>query len=191
MSLTNYCKFSSFSQRFGAGKYNITVAAEFRFQRIQDSIATNPNFSFISPRYFTAYAESVFPILYFVDGRVEDGQLGMDAARSFFQNSRMPDGFFRANKSMGFAEVGVGMAQVFAPHQILPGNNQGVGNYVLDPNSGNFNSSCLLYSNFVNGTVRSLYPNPTGALRTALNTNLDIFFNTLGGGCTQVFPFGQ
>ncbi|KAF8504021.1 Chloroperoxidase [Gautieria morchelliformis] len=187
---TQFDEFASFSQRFGAGKYNMTVAAEFRFQRIQESIATNPNFSFISPRYFTAYAESAFPLLYFVDGRVEDGQLDMDAARSFFQDGRFPEGFFRANRSMGFAEVGQGMLEVFAPHPVQPGNNQGVGNYVLDPASGNFSDSCLLYTNFVNGTVRSLYPNPTGALRTALNTNLDIFFRTVGN-CTQVFPFGQ
>ncbi|KAF8503098.1 Chloroperoxidase [Gautieria morchelliformis] len=187
---TQFEEFSSFSQRFGAGKYNLTVAAEFRFQRIQESIATNPNFSFISPRYFTAYAEAVFPVLYFVDGRVEDGQLDMDAARSFFQHSRMPEGFFRANRSMGSAEVGQGIDQVFAPHPIQPGKNQGVGNYVLDPASANLSDGCLAYTNFVNGTVRSLYPNPTGALRTALNTNLDIFFGTVGN-CTQVFPFGQ
>jgi hypothetical protein len=62
-------QFADFSNRFGAGKYNLTVAGELRIQRIQESIATNPEFSFVSPRYVTAYAESVFPINFFIDGR--------------------------------------------------------------------------------------------------------------------------
>lgn len=191
MPLTRYCKFTSLSQRFGAGKYNLTVAAELRFQRIQDSIATNPNFSFVSPRYITAYAETIFPILFFVDGRVSDGQLDLDVARGFYQNSQMPEGFFRANKSNGFnGDLGVGMHQVFQAHPILPGRNDGVGNYVLDPTSAKISETCLLYTNFANQTVRSLYPNPTGHLRTSLNANLGFFFSALQG-CQQVFPFGQ
>jgi unspecific peroxygenase len=183
-------KFSNFSQRFGGGKYNITVAGEYRFQRIQDSIATNPNFSFVSPRYFTAYAESFFPLVFFVDGRVSDMQLDMTTARSFFQNSRYPDGFFRANRSIGLADVN--FDPIFAAHPVQPGANHGVGNYVLDPTSANLGQFCLLYTNFVNNTFRSLYPNPTGGVRTALNTNLDFFFTIAATrNCTQVFPFGR
>ena len=57
----SFIKFSNFSIRFGAGNYNATVAGELelRFQRIHDSIATGSEFSFVSPSYFTAYAESV------------------------------------------------------------------------------------------------------------------------------------
>jgi hypothetical protein len=94
-----FFQLTAFSDKFGAGYYNLSVAAEFRFQRIQDSIATNPQFSFISPRYFTAYAESVFPIAFFIDGRDSSGQLDMNVARGFFQDSRFPDGFFRPNLS--------------------------------------------------------------------------------------------
>ena len=189
-----FIQFSDFSNRFGAGNYNETVAGEFRFQRIQDSIATNPEFSFVSPRYFTAYAESVFPFLFFVDGRVSDGQLNLTVARGFFQNSSMPDGFFRANQSIGLDEIGAPLASVFKAHPIQPGKNQGgVNNYVLDPTSASFsNDGCLLYSNFVNQTVRSLYPNPTGALRDALNFNLDNFYGPMkDSGCPQIFPFGK
>lgn len=181
----------SFSNQFGAGNYNLTVAGEFRWQRIQDSIATNPTFSFISPRYFTAYAESVFPTAFFVDGRVSNGQLNMTNARGFFQNSQFPVDFYRPNASFGLAEVGIGIDVVFAPHPIQPGYNNGsVGNYVLDPASAAFNQSCTLYTSFVNDTVRSLYPNPTGDLLKAVNTNLDYFYIPMSG-CKQVFPYGQ
>jgi len=188
---TLFDEFSAFSKRFGAGNYNLTVGGQYRWQRIQESIATNPNFSFISPRYFTAYAETVFPVLFFVDGRKHDGQLNLDVARGFFQNSEMPKGFFRANRSMGLSDgaLGDGINEVFSAHPIQPGKNEGVGNYVLDPTSADFSDFCLLYTNFVNVTVRSLYPNPTGDLRTALNSNLDFFFGP--SGCTQIFPFGH
>ncbi|KAF8882912.1 hypothetical protein CPB84DRAFT_1965294 [Gymnopilus junonius] len=149
-----------FTNKFGAGKYNLTVAGEFRWQRIQDSIATNPTMSFVSPRYYTAYAD------------------------------RMPDDFFRANGTRSTE----GFDDVVAAHPIQPGRNvDRVNNYVLDPTSADFSDSgfCLLYTNFVNQTVRSLYPTPTGALRSALNKNLDFFFRGMdGSGCTQIFPFG-
>jgi len=184
-------EFSSFSNRFGGGNYNLTVAAEFRWQRILDSIATNPSFSFVSPRYSTAYAESIFPIVFFVDGRVANGQLGLGNARGFFQNSQMPTDFYRTNTSIGLNIIGGGIASIFKVHPIQPGRNNGVGNYVLDPTSANFTQFCKLYTNFVNNTIRSLYPSPKGVLRQALNTNLDYFYSPLqGGGCPQVFPYG-
>lgn len=179
----------TFSNRFGAGKYNLTVAAELRFQRIQDSIATNPQFSFIAPRYFTAYAESTFPVAFFIDGRQTDGQLDMTTARGFFQNSRMPNDFWRSGTPSGF---GLPIGQIFAAHPVQPGANQGINNYVLDPNSANLSQFCKLYTDFVNNTIKSLYPNPTGVLRTALNQNLGFLFAPIAGsGCTQVFPYGQ
>ena len=189
-----FMQLTDFANRFGAGNYNLTVAGEFRFQRIQESIATNPEFSFVSPRFIAAYGETVFPVLFFIDGRVTDGQLNMTVARGFFQNSSMPDGFYRANRSIGLNETGDLAAIVYTAHPVQPGKNQGrVNNYVFDPTSGNFNSSgCLSYNNFVNQTVPSLYPNPTGALRDALNVNLNNFYIPLkDSGCPQLFPFGQ
>ena len=116
----------------------------------------------------------------------------MTNARGFFQNSQMPDGFFRAKKPFGLNEIGAGINIVFEAHPIQPGTNQGVGNYVLDPASANLSEFCLLYTNFVNNTVRSLYPSPTGILREALNANLDNFFSPLPAqGCTQFFPYGK
>lgn len=182
----------AFSQKFGAGNYNLTVAGEFRWQRIQESIATNPNFSFISPRYYTAYAESTFPLLFFVDGRQPLGSVSTDVARGFFQNSEMPKDFFRANVSIDLNLVGEAIGVVFAPHPIEPGNNQGVNNYVLDPNSADFSDFCKLYTDFVNNTVKGLYPHPTGVLRDALNANLGYFYGPISDpSCPQVFPYGK
>ncbi|KDR69591.1 hypothetical protein GALMADRAFT_77331 [Galerina marginata CBS 339.88] len=180
----------AFSKKFGAGKYNLTVAAEFRFQRIKNSIATNPKFSFVSPRYFTAYVESVFPINFFIDGRQDDGQLDLTVARGFFQDMHMPDGFFRANGTRSIDGIEV----VAAAYPVPPGANTGaVNTFTPDPASAGFNTFCLLYENFVNQTVKRLYPNPTGALRNALNINLGFLFDAIpGGACPhQVFPFGQ
>jgi unspecific peroxygenase len=117
----------------------------------------------------------------------------MANARKFFQNSEMPDDFFRAKEPIGLDIIGQGIDIIFASHPIQPGTNQGVGNYVLDPASANLSQFCLLYTNFVNDTVRSLYPSPTGILRDALNANLDNFFRPIGGkgGCTQFFPYGR
>ncbi|KIJ44704.1 hypothetical protein M422DRAFT_252011 [Sphaerobolus stellatus SS14] len=70
----------AFTNRFGGGVLNLTSAAEYRCQRIQESIAHNPNFSFVSPRVIGAYAETAFP-LFFVDGRKADLHLPLDIAR--------------------------------------------------------------------------------------------------------------
>ncbi|KAF8996882.1 hypothetical protein BDQ17DRAFT_1363839, partial [Cyathus striatus] len=175
----------------------LTVAAELRWQHIQQSIVTtvpfrpivcNPQFSFVSPRYFTAYAESIFPLLFFVDSRKTDVELDMTTARGFFQNSQMPDGFFCSNRT-----ITSNITTVFSAHPIQPGKNEGVGNYVLDPTSTSFQGDgCLLYTNFVNQTVWLLYPNPGGVLLDALNQNLDYFSSPLvNSTCTQVFPYGK
>jgi hypothetical protein len=42
--------------------------------------------------------------------------------------------------------------------------------------------------------VRALYPDPKGALRKALNVNLNNFFIPVGSidvNCTQLFPYGK
>jgi len=188
---TLFNQFVDFSKRFGAGKYNLTVAAELRWQRIQDSIATNPNFIFVSPRYFTAYTEAVFPINFFIDGRQTDGQLDLEVARGFFQDNRFPRGFFRPNGTRGVE----GFDQLAIAHPIEPGSNQGINNYIPDPTSAKIGETCLLYQNFVNRIIAPLYPNPTSALRRALNTNLDYLFQGVQdltlNTCTQVLPYGK
>lgn len=143
----------------------------------------------MSPRYFAAYAEVAFPILFFIDGRKEDGQLDLDVARSFFQHMRMPRDFHRANKPSGIE----GLDIVFTAHPMVPGKNMGsVNNYVPDPTSANFSTFCLLYENFVNQSVLGLYPNPTGVLRRALNANLKFFYQGFAPlECPQVYPYGR
>ncbi|KIJ48416.1 hypothetical protein M422DRAFT_247752 [Sphaerobolus stellatus SS14] len=69
----------AFANKFG-GVLNLTAAAEYRFQRIQESIARNPNFSVVLPRVIGAYAETTFP-LFFEDGRKADLHLPLDIAR--------------------------------------------------------------------------------------------------------------
>lgn len=115
----------------------------------------------------------------------------MNVARGFFQNSTFPPNFFRSNVSSGFAEIAAGIQQVFLKHPIAPGGNTGtVNSYTPNPNSADFTQFCKLYTDFVNITVRGLYPTATGDLLDALNTNLGFFFGPLESlGCAQVPAF--
>ncbi|KIJ42630.1 hypothetical protein M422DRAFT_254074 [Sphaerobolus stellatus SS14] len=182
----------AFSNQFGGGNYNLTVATEYRFYRIQQSIAENPTFSFISPRIVIAYGETTFPFVFFADGRKADGQLSMKDALGFFRDGRMPDDFHRADASKTSDLVDNGVDAIFTAHPVQPGGNNGtVNSYTLDSNSAGITDTCKGYTDFVNVTVRSLYPNPQGALRNNLNKNLDFFFLHVAGQCPQVFPYGQ
>ncbi|KAG2011105.1 hypothetical protein CC2G_011255 [Coprinopsis cinerea AmutBmut pab1-1] len=137
-------QFKDYSNRYGGGRYNLTAAAELRWARIQQSMATNGQFDFTSPRYFTAYAESVFPINFFTDGRLFTSNTtapgpDMDSALSFFRDHRYPKDFHRAPVPSGAR----GLDVVAAAYPIQPGYNADgkVNNYVLDPTSGISQSS--------------------------------------------------
>ena len=159
---------------------------------MQQSITTNPQFIFTSPRFFSAYAESIFPLVFFVDGRVANQELSMANAQGFFQNMKMPNDFYRANHPFGFNEISAEVDIIFKARPTQPGRNQGVGNYVLDSTSATLTELCLLYTNFVNETVRSMYPSPTGVLRDALKANLDNLFSSVKAkGCAQFFLYGK
>ncbi|EAU83038.2 hypothetical protein CC1G_08975 [Coprinopsis cinerea okayama7 len=189
-------QFRNFSAIYGNGFFNMTVAAELRFHRIQQSIATNPEFSFAGLRHITAYAEASFPPIFFVDGRktgAEAGQLDMAAAESFFKHMMYPPDFHRPAEP-----VNSDAQAVFEVHPFQPGRNVGgVNNYTVDESLGGLLDFCGFYENFVNKTIKGLYPNPTGVLKRNLNINLDFLFEALpkaGDGsqpCTQVFPYGH
>ncbi|RXW14104.1 heme-thiolate peroxidase [Candolleomyces aberdarensis] len=187
---TLFDKFVDFSNRFGGGFYNLTVAGELRFSRIQDSIATNPQFTFKNVRYITAYGETVFPINLFVDGRQTERKLSMDHAASFFRDMKFPPDFHRAAQPSS----GAGIEQVIAAYPWLPGGNADgqLNNYVVDPTSADFTNPCGLYT-FVIGSVQELYPNPTGILRRNLIKNLGYWYagGFASAGCTELFPYGQ
>lgn len=179
---------------YGGGKYDINAAAEVRWARLQDSLARNPNFTFTTPRYFTAYAESAFPYRFFVDGRDTSASLNTTVARGFFQDTTYPVDFYRRNGTFGLSDIGYDLDFLASAHPIEPGYNVGAGNYTLDPQDPGLTSGiCYLYTKHVNVTVRSLYPNPTGVLRKALKENLVTFYNAIEttDSCEQVFPYGK
>jgi hypothetical protein len=102
---------------------------------------------------------------------------------------KYPDGFFRAGQPMSTQGIDV----VAAAHPVVPGANNGtVNSYTPDPKSGDLSDLCKVYANFVNQTIKSLYPNPTGVLRDALNRNLNFLYEFVATPtCPQVFPYGQ
>lgn len=128
------------SNAVGGGKYNLTAAAQLRFERIVESQTSNPEFFFSFPRFATAYAEAAFPISFFVGGPAADNipdnlaaTLDLKVARGFFQDSRMPKNFHRREGPLGLNIINSAIgflinAQTFVP----PGANNGAGNYTVD-----------------------------------------------------------
>lgn len=182
------------SEKYGGGAYNLTAAGALRIARIRDSIARNPYFRLVAPRYHTAYAESVFPIAFFVDGRrtgAERLRLDPADARGFFESARMPPGFWRTGSPWTLDQIGAAIYMLYRAHPMPPGSNNGtVDSYTPDPTSARLHQFCEMYTDYVNVTVRGLYPDAKGALLAALNKNLDYLYGALGKTpCPQVPPF--
>ncbi|EKM77850.1 hypothetical protein AGABI1DRAFT_76879 [Agaricus bisporus var. burnettii JB137-S8] len=183
-------EFIEYSNKYGGGKYNLSVACEFRRKRFQDSIATNPEFTIVAPRFYTAYADAVLPINLWVDGRQDDGQLDIEAARTFFEGGRFPPDFHRAARPMGANNEMV----VFEAHPIEPGSNvKGVNTYTPDHSTPQkLDDLCVQYTFHVENTVRKMYPNPEGPLLESLKINLGYLFSAVKDkGCEELFPYGR
>ncbi|KIJ40035.1 hypothetical protein M422DRAFT_174222 [Sphaerobolus stellatus SS14] len=175
------------------GTYDINAAAELRYQRLQDSILTNPELVFNSPRIISAYSEAVFPTIFFVDGRLNNRQLTMDAARHFFDFQMMPADFHRQPAPVNFTMVDPLTKAIFDKHPFSPGSNQGVNNFVLQPETPPLADFCGIYHDIALRVVPDQYPNPTGYLREALNKNLGFLFDAVNTehNCIQAFPYGS
>jgi unspecific peroxygenase len=93
----------------GDGFLTVESVSLQKAQRINDSIARNPTLSFDTPRYLTAYAETTFPLAFFVSDQTVNTTLNgtVDDARSFFDSHKYPDGFYRRQGSYDFPEVSV------------------------------------------------------------------------------------
>ena len=77
----------------------------------------------------------------------------------------------------------------------MPGRNVGgVNAYTPDPDAPSFTNDpnlCGTHEDYIFNTVVPLYPHPTRTFRKALSRNLDFFYQTLGGACQQIFPYGR
>ncbi|KIJ50375.1 hypothetical protein M422DRAFT_245641 [Sphaerobolus stellatus SS14] len=186
---TPFQQFINISTGFGFnGTYDINAAAELRHERLLDSITGNPNLVFTSPRILSAYSETVFSLIFFVDGRLNNRQLTISAARDFFDFQRMPNDFFRQPAPVNFSIVESLANQIFTKHPFTPGVNYGVNNFVLLLNTPALSNFCGIHEDIALRVV----PHPTGDLKNALNKNLG-FFGAVSAehSCTQVFPFGR
>ncbi|KIJ48558.1 hypothetical protein M422DRAFT_247407 [Sphaerobolus stellatus SS14] len=172
------------------GTYDVNAAAELGNQRLQNSIQTNLQLVFTSPRIFSAYSEAVFPTIFFVDGRLNNRQLTIDAARHFFDFQMIPTDFFRQPAPVNFTIVDPLVSFLFNKHPFSPGVNQGKNNFVLQPQTPPLSDFCGIYEDIVLRVIPGQYPNPTGVLRDAINKNLGFFFGAVSAehNCTQVFP---
>ncbi|KAH6910884.1 Chloroperoxidase [Coprinopsis sp. MPI-PUGE-AT-0042] len=166
-------QFKNFSRIYGNGFYNHTVAGELRYHRIQESIRTNPKFEILGFRHTTAY---------------DIGQLDMVTAERFFKDAHFPEDFYRSATPVDASAA----ALIYAAHPTEPGRNvNGVNTFEVDHSIGSLTDICGFYAGFVNIKIKNLYPNPTGLLRKNLIKNLQFFYDTFGGQCEQIFPYGQ
>ncbi|TEB20563.1 hypothetical protein FA13DRAFT_1800796 [Coprinellus micaceus] len=185
--------FADFSKRYGGGLYNMTVAAELRYHRIQESIATNPQFDSRLLRFSTAYAEATFPCTFFVDGRISNRTTaGWDVTNTtlFFRDSEFPHDFWRAP----FPTDPIGFNEIAQTHPMVPGRNvQGINSFTHDPSSADLADLCLIYNHLANVVVRGLYPNPKGVSKKNLIINSGHLYSGTPkqSGCEEVFPYGK
>ncbi|KAH7103082.1 heme-thiolate peroxidase [Auriculariales sp. MPI-PUGE-AT-0066] len=191
LNITLFNQLINTMDSFGNGSYNIHAAAEFRYIRIQDSIARNPVFDFGNPRYATGYAESTFPLAFFSNASEPDLEVGTSAdnIRSFFLQHKFPAGFHR--RGSPFTAGGTILNTIMAAHPVNPGMNTGtVNSYTpIDFLAGESSINCAIYKKVVNKTL-ALYPNPTDPLRTALAGNLHNFYQPVkSASCAEVFPY--
>ena len=119
----------------GGGLITVESSALQKGMRINDSIARNPTFWFDTPRFLTAYAETTFPLAFFVSNQTANTTLNatLDDARSFFDLHKYPEGFYRRQAPYDFNEVGTMFDKIFNLVGVLAGHNEGVGNYVVNP----------------------------------------------------------
>lgn len=192
--LFNQTLFDQFSQvcdEFGGGFYNVTSGGQLRALRIQQGIEQNPTFTF-TVRIFSAFSESALPPTVFVDGRNPNKQCSLSNAFDFFGLHMFPDDFFRNPFPFTLKEVLVDMNTILDMHPILPGQNNGtaVNTYTEDPSLPTFNDLCGIYTGFLNGTIRTLYPNPTPFLKASLENIMATFFLPFEQfNCTQIFIY--
>ncbi|KAI9568276.1 heme-thiolate peroxidase [Boletus coccyginus] len=179
----------------GHGLVTVESSSLQKALRINDSIARNPTFSFDTLRYLTAYAETTFPLAFFVSNQMANTTLNvtLDNARSFFQTHQYPEGFYRRQAPYDFNELSVMFAKIYELVQVPPGYNDGVGNYVVNLDDDDGSVLCYAYQKQVNLTAQ-LYPDPTSELETAIKANLATFYQLLppqDPPCKQLFPFGH
>ena len=110
------------------------------------SIATNPEFSYQSPRYPGAFTESVFIVAIFHSNQTVNvtEPLTIDEANHFFNLHKFPDNFFRRPAPFDFPQIGEFNAKLFDIVGIAPGHNEGVNNYIVDEtDDASVRLSCL------------------------------------------------
>ncbi|KAF8138810.1 heme-thiolate peroxidase [Boletus edulis] len=188
---TLFNAFNESAAQVGNSMITFEAAALDRAIRINDSIARNPEFSFETPRFLGAIAETGFFFAMFVNNQTADNEkpLSLDDAESFFGNHKFPQGFYRRQGPYEFPMVKNVTYTFVDMIGVKPGNNNGVNNYVVNPEDPM--TFCYFYQKQVNLTA-SLYPNPTGALKQAIKANLQTYYETLGDPtCEQYFPYGQ
>ncbi|KAH6910882.1 hypothetical protein BKA70DRAFT_1459696 [Coprinopsis sp. MPI-PUGE-AT-0042] len=166
------------SMIYGNGFFNDTVAAEFRFHRIQESIMNNPKFEMLGHRHATAYGEAAFPSRFFV--MVE--RLAQILANSIWPRQKA------SSKMVVSLKISTDLIHLSTPQiwskssshtrRSLARNVNGINTFEVDHTlPSGILDPCGFYKGFVNLKIIPLYPNPTGLLKTNLIKNLKFCYS--------------
>ncbi|KAH7102106.1 heme-thiolate peroxidase [Auriculariales sp. MPI-PUGE-AT-0066] len=193
LNITLFNHMVDYMNQFGNGSYNIHAAAEYRYARIQESIATNPYFVLGNPRYVIAYSDASLTLETFSNDSTTDWERGvsLENIKSFYVEEKFPEGFHRRGSPFNPASGNTSFDFIQAAHPVAPGMNMGtVNSYTpVDFNQGETNPVCALYNHFVSVTV-DLYPDPSAELRQALAGNIHNLYQAVKDiPCTELFPF--
>ena len=119
----------------GDGMITVESLALHKSLRISDSMSRNPSFTFDHTRFATAFTEATLPLALFVSNQTANTTLNgtLDDAQSFFDYHRFPEGFYRRQAPYDFDQLGVIFDEISDSVGVLPGHNEGVGNYIVTP----------------------------------------------------------
>jgi hypothetical protein len=93
-----YAQFKAFNARISQGRATFASLAEYRFQRFQDSVASNADFTFLLPRYLFSYGEAALTLRLFANHKDgEDGSVSEADLDSFFVRNRFPEDWYRVS----------------------------------------------------------------------------------------------
>ncbi|KIJ48731.1 hypothetical protein M422DRAFT_247589 [Sphaerobolus stellatus SS14] len=96
----------------GLSQHGTFEVAELRHNRLVDSIKNNPQLEFTSPLILSAYSKAIFPIIFFIDGHLNNRRLTTDGARRFFELQYMPADFHRQPSPINFTVIELLVGQI-------------------------------------------------------------------------------
>ncbi|KAG6915425.1 hypothetical protein DXG01_011574 [Tephrocybe rancida] len=156
----------------------------FKFNRFQESQASNVKMQYHIGRLFLSYAETGIVLKIFANGT--DGTLSVPTLTSILRDQRFPDGWFRRSSPATFKDIVASTLAVFLSRPVLPGANSPSGIYIPDISIPGF---CAFYANLASDNLPGALLNTTGVLKDNVDFLLKAIHNIFPR-CPRADPRG-